>query len=64
MIDIYGNPQPRVLNTTIRPQEKQEIKLVKQGIVKKIEVIPSTHSGSRSILCINKKISSEKIPIC
>ncbi len=64
MIDIYGNPQLRETNTTIKPDEKKELKIVKQGIVQRIEVIPATFSGSKRIECQEKKVTTETIPIC
>ncbi|GEM_PF-3460569 len=64
MVDIYGTPQLRETNTTIKPEEKKELKIVKQGVLQKIEVIPATFSGSKRIVCQNKKVTSEKIPIC
>ena len=64
MIDIYGSPQLRETNIIIKPEEKKELKIVKQGIVQKVEVVPAAFSGSKRIVCQNKKVALEKIPIC
>ncbi len=64
MIDIYGSPQLRELNTTIKPGEKKEIKVVKQGIIQKMDFSPATFSRNKRIVCQNKRVSIESVPIC
>ncbi len=64
MVDIYDSPQLRETNTTIKPEEKKELKIVKQGVVKRVEVTPATFSGSKRIVCHEKKVTTETIPIC
>ncbi|MBI2133755.1 hypothetical protein HYU11_03680 [Candidatus Woesearchaeota archaeon] len=64
MIDIYGDPQLRETNITILPEESKELKIVKQGIVQKIEVVPSTYLGNKRIDCQEKRVATEIIPIC
>lgn len=63
MVDIYDAPQLREANVTIKPEEKAFVKVVKQGIVKRVELTPATGTSKR-ISCQGRKVMTENIPIC
>ena len=64
LYDIYNQPQRRSINVTLRPSETSSIMVVKQGIVKQLELIPITQSGKNRIICESRKVELSDIPLC
>lgn len=62
--NIYEEPELRGLNLTLKPGETNSIKLVKQGIVKQVEILPVIHDNGKRIVCENKRITESRVPIC
>ncbi|MBI2142022.1 hypothetical protein HYU15_00855 [Candidatus Woesearchaeota archaeon] len=64
-MNVSNNNNLKVESIMVRMVDiYKELKIVKQGLLQKIEVIPATFSGSKRIVCQNKKVTSESIPIC
>ncbi|MBI4438402.1 hypothetical protein HY640_00555 [Candidatus Woesearchaeota archaeon] len=63
MVDIYDAPQLRDVNVIVKPEEKAFVRVVKQGIVKRVEVTPSA-GASKRVMCPGRKVVTETIPIC
>ena len=56
LYDLYGNPETRDINITLKPDEQQYVRVIKQGTTKKLEIIPSTfrdelQSKKTEIIC-------------
>ncbi|MBI3051860.1 hypothetical protein HYY74_05380 [Candidatus Woesearchaeota archaeon] len=64
IIDIYGLPQLRDANVTLKPGDAKQIKVVKQGIIKHVEIIPAVFSGDKRLACQSRKVTSETVRIC
>lgn len=69
LYDIYGNPETRELNITIKPDEQAELKVIKQGTIEKFEVVPVTFKNEleakkTEIHCRTSIAQKEKIEFC
>jgi len=62
--DLYDNQDQRSINVTIRPGEKQDIQVIKQGTLKQAEIIPVTKQENTIITCAKSKLTIENIKIC
>ncbi len=61
---IFDEPDVKETNTTIRPEKKEEIELIKQGTIKKVEIIPIGYDGTRKIVCNKRSVSKTDIAFC
>ena len=62
--DIYDESELRNVNATILPGETENLIVVKQGIVKQMEIIPMLYKDEKRIVCESKKVTITVIPIC
>ena len=64
MFDIYNMPQTFSRNATIEPHKTKEVSILKQGIIKKAEIIPVVKNDKVNIICLSRKVDFEDIPVC
>ena len=64
MFDIYDRPQISSRNITISPQKTKNVKIIKQGILKDIDVLPIVEKNNKRILCESKKLDFDNVAIC
>ena len=62
--DIYGNPQNGERNISLQPDNSKSIQIVKQGVLKKAEVMPIIMVGKKRVVCISRKITLEPVDFC
>ena len=62
--DIYGNPQNGERNISLQPDDSKSIQIVKQGVLKKAEVMPIIMVGKKRVVCISRKITLEPVDFC
>jgi hypothetical protein len=64
MYDIYDEPQASSRNLTIGPQETKPIRVIKQGIISQVEVMPVVKKGNTLIRCQSRTVTFEPVPVC
>ncbi|MBI2145416.1 hypothetical protein HYU18_03790 [Candidatus Woesearchaeota archaeon] len=62
--DIYNQPQGGQKNLTIVPEKAVQVELVKQGVLKRAEVMPMITVGKKRVVCQSRKITLESIEFC
>lgn len=62
--DIYDESELRTVNITIVPSETKNLRIVKQGIVKQMEIVPVLYNDKKRIVCESQKVTITVIPIC
>ncbi|MBI2550036.1 hypothetical protein HYV83_02545 [Candidatus Woesearchaeota archaeon] len=62
--DIYNNPQGGEKNVSIVPQKTMSIEVVKQGVLKRAEVMPIIVVGKKRAVCQSRKVTVESIDFC
>ena len=62
--DIYGNPQNGERNISLQPDNSKSIQIVKQGVLKKAEVMPIIMVGKKRVVCISRKVTLEPVDFC
>lgn len=62
--DIYNNPQGGSKNVSISPEKSKALQVVKQGILKRAEVMPIITVGKKRAVCQSRKITLEDIGFC
>jgi len=64
MFNIYDRPQVSSRNTTINPQKTKSIQVIKQGIIKEVNIIPMIEVDDKRVLCESRKLDFSTIDIC
>lgn len=64
IFDIYNRPQTSSVNITIQPQKTKAVDLLKQGIVKRVELSPVVSKSGKKIKCLSRKVSFDSVPVC
>lgn len=62
--DIYNNPQGGERNISIEPEKTKSIAVVKQGVLKRAEVMPMIIVGKKRVVCQSRKVALEPIDFC
>ncbi|MBI2580277.1 hypothetical protein HYV85_00535 [Candidatus Woesearchaeota archaeon] len=62
--DIYGNPDGGSRNISLEPEKTKAVVIVKQGVLKRAEVMPVIISGKKSVVCQSRKVALEDIGFC
>ena len=62
--DIYNNPQGGQKNISLGPEKAMNVVIVKQGVLKRAEVMPIIIVGKKRAICQSRKITLESIPFC
>ena len=62
--DIYGNPHGGERNASLEPEKTKSISVVKQGVLKRAEVMPMIIVGKKRVVCQSRKITLEPIDFC
>ena len=62
--DIYNNPLGGDKNITLDPEKKKSVSVVKQGVLKRAEVMPVITIGRKIVVCQSRKIVLEPIGFC
>jgi hypothetical protein len=59
--DIYDMPHGGQRNLSIDPEETVEFSIVKQGVLKRAEVVPIIKVGDKRVICQSKRITLDNI---
>lgn len=62
--DIYDMPQGGQKNISLDPEKSKNVVVVKQGVLKKAEIMPVIVVGKKRVICQSRKVSIESIPFC
>ena len=62
--DIYNNPQGGERNISLAPDKTKSVSVVKQGVLKRAEVMPMIVVGKKRVVCQSRKITLEPIDFC
>ncbi len=62
--DIYNYPQGGDKNITLLPEKSKSVVIVKQGVLKRVEVMPAIIVGNKRVVCQSRKITLEPIEFC
>ena len=62
--DIYNNPQGGERNASLEPGKTKSVSVVKQGVLKRAEVMPMIIVGKKRIICQSRKITLEPVDFC
>lgn len=62
--DIYNNPQGGDKNISLVPEKSKVVVIVKQGVLKRAEVMPAIIVGNKRVVCQSRKITLEPIEFC
>ena len=62
--DIYNNPQAGDKNISLVPEKSKSVVIVKQGVLKRAEVMPAIIVGKKRVVCLSRKITLEPIEFC
>lgn len=62
--DIYGKPQSGERNISLQPEKSRSVSIVKQGVLKKAEVMPVIIVGKKRVVCQSRKITLEPVDFC
>ncbi len=62
--DIYNNPQGGERNISLEPDKTKSISVVKQGVLKRAEVMPLIIVGKKRVVCQSRKITLEPVEFC
>ena len=62
--DLESQPDMRNRSVSIRPQSTKELTVLKQGITKKLELIPMTQTSTKVVMCRKKMVIEENIKQC
>ena len=62
--DIYNNPDGGARNISLEPEKSKTVIIVKQGVLKRAEVMPVIMVGKKRVICQSRKITLEKIDFC
>lgn len=63
-VDIYDNPGVKAVNFSLRVNKREELRVLKQGIVKQFEIIPRAFVKDKIISCSDNTVIVEKIRHC
>jgi hypothetical protein len=64
MVDIYGAPQTAYKNQTINTEKVLSVSVVKQGVVRHVEIMPVVQEGRKRYVCQNKKVGIDNVAFC
>jgi len=64
MFDIYNKPQISSRNVTISPQKTKNVKIIKQGIIKDVDILPIVEKDGTRILCDSRKLEFDDVVVC
>ncbi|MBN2567407.1 hypothetical protein JXB02_04970 [Candidatus Woesearchaeota archaeon] len=64
LYDLYEEPQIRRTNITLRPKATELVRIIKQGFVRDVEVIPVTYLDNIEIICLNRMTEHRDIGYC
>ncbi len=62
--DIYNNPQGGQKNISLDPEKAKSVVVVKQGVLKRAEIMPIIAVGKKRVICQSRKVVVESIPFC
>ena len=62
--DIYNKPQGGERNISLEPEKTKSVAIVKQGVLKRAEVMPIISVGKKRVVCQSRKITLEPIGFC
>ncbi len=62
--DIYDMPQGGQKNISLDPEKSKNVQVVKQGVLKRAEVMPIIIVGKKRVICQSRKVTVESIPFC
>jgi len=62
--DIYNNPQGGQKNISLVPEKSKSVAVVKQGVLKRAEVMPIIRVNNKLVVCQSRKITLESIGFC
>lgn len=62
--DIYDMPQGGQKNISLDPEKTKNVQVVKQGVLKRAEVMPIILVGKKRAICQSRKVTVESIPFC
>ncbi len=62
--DVYNNPQGGQKNISLVPEKSKAVAVVKQGVLKRAEVMPVIAVGGKRVVCQSRKITLESIEFC
>lgn len=62
--DIYNNPQGGQKNISLDPEKAKSVVVVKQGVLKRAEIMPIITVGKKRVICQSRKVVVESIPFC
>ncbi len=62
--DIYNNPQGGQKNISLDPEKAMNVVIVKQGVLKRAEIMPVIIVGKKRAICQSRKVTVEGIPFC
>lgn len=62
--DIYNNPQGGQKNISLDPEKTRNVVVVKQGVLKRAEIMPIIAVGKKRAICQSRKVTVESIPFC
>jgi len=64
LYDIYDTPENKQINLTIRPGRAEEIEILKQGHLSRVELVPVSKKGSELLICNDRVAQYEPIGLC
>ncbi len=62
--DIYENPEVKEKSVDLRPSETKQVGVLKQGVVRKVEVVPWFKRQDTQVICSSKLASMNRPPNC
>lgn len=62
--DIYDSPQGGQKNISLVPEKSKAVAVVKQGVLKRAEVMPVIIVGRKRVVCQSRKVTVENIKFC
>ena len=62
--DIYSNPDGGARNISLEPEKTKAVVVVKQGVLKRAEVMPVIMVGKKTVVCQSRKVTLETIEFC
>lgn len=63
-IDIYDNPETKILDFSLRVNKKEKLSVLKQGIIKQFELIPRAIREDKIISCTENTVVLSNIRHC
>ncbi len=64
MLTIFGDVSSKEINVTIKSGRTEALAVIKEGTLKKLDVLPVTMAGQKRVVCSARAISTESIRYC